>query len=139
MRKELLSAQERKLFQITSSNKENTRTIQQLLSDIAPDEFYYGRDKACMICLPGISQELIQSINTEGFMFAKTSNQCPTLTANMGTGGHNVPLIRTPEQDPDRMFRKLTPKECFYSRATQMTFNCLTLLTVTCTSRLATR
>lgn len=35
------------------------------------------------------------------------SNVCPTLTANMGTGGHNVPLIIT-----ESGFRKLTPKEC---------------------------
>jgi len=36
------------------------------------------------------------------------SNVCPTLTANMGTGGHNVPLIK------DRYgIRKLTPRECF--------------------------
>lgn len=36
------------------------------------------------------------------------SNVCPTLTANMGTGGHNVPLILTTNG-----IRKLTPKECF--------------------------
>ncbi len=36
------------------------------------------------------------------------NNVCPTLTANMGTGGHNVPLILT-----DNGIRKLTPKECF--------------------------
>jgi DNA (cytosine-5)-methyltransferase 1 len=36
------------------------------------------------------------------------SNVCPTLTANMGTGGHNVPLILTKYG-----IRKLTPKECF--------------------------
>ena len=35
-------------------------------------------------------------------------NLCPTLTANMGTGGHNVPLILT-----DDGIRKLTPRECF--------------------------
>lgn len=35
------------------------------------------------------------------------SGVCPTLTANMGTGGHNVPIIR------DKVgIRKLTPKEC---------------------------
>ena len=35
------------------------------------------------------------------------NNLCPTLTANMGTGGHNVPLIR------DNIgIRKLTPREC---------------------------
>jgi DNA (cytosine-5)-methyltransferase 1 len=36
------------------------------------------------------------------------SNVCPTLTANMGTGGHNVPLILS-----QKGIRKLTPKECF--------------------------
>ncbi len=36
------------------------------------------------------------------------SNVCPTLTANMGTGGHNVPLIKD-----NFGIRKLTPKECF--------------------------
>lgn len=36
------------------------------------------------------------------------SNVCPTLTANMGEGGHNVPLILS-----DNGIRKLTPHECF--------------------------
>ncbi|QMT98849.1 DNA (cytosine-5-)-methyltransferase [Mycoplasma tullyi] len=36
------------------------------------------------------------------------SNVCPTLTANMGTGGHNVPLILTPQG-----IRKITPSETF--------------------------
>lgn len=35
------------------------------------------------------------------------SSVCPTLTANMGSGGHNVPLILT-----DNGIRKLSPKEC---------------------------
>lgn len=35
------------------------------------------------------------------------SNLCPTLTANMGTGGHNVPLVKN-----SHGIRKLTPKEC---------------------------
>lgn len=35
-------------------------------------------------------------------------NLCPTLTANMGTGGHNVPLIKDKKD-----IRKLTPRECF--------------------------
>ena len=36
------------------------------------------------------------------------SNCCPTLTANMGGGGHNVPLLKD-----DNGIRKLTPRECF--------------------------
>jgi len=35
------------------------------------------------------------------------NNVCPTLTANMGTGGHNVPIILD-----DYGIRKLTPREC---------------------------
>lgn len=35
------------------------------------------------------------------------SHVCPTLTANMGTGGHNVPLIIR-----NNIIRKLSPKEC---------------------------
>ncbi|MGX2951666.1 DNA cytosine methyltransferase, partial [Ursidibacter sp. B-7004-1] len=36
---------------------------------------------------------------------------CPTLTANMGTGGHNVPLLNV--QGLPETIRKLTPRECF--------------------------
>lgn len=42
------------------------------------------------------------------FVRENKSNVCPTLTANMGLGGHNIPIILdgvTP--------RRLTPKECF--------------------------
>jgi len=35
------------------------------------------------------------------------NNVCPTLTANMGTGGHNVPIIKD-----KKGIRKLTPNEC---------------------------
>jgi DNA (cytosine-5)-methyltransferase 1 len=35
------------------------------------------------------------------------SGVCPTLTANMGTGGHNVPIVKD-----KKGIRKLTPKEC---------------------------
>lgn len=43
------------------------------------------------------------------YVRANKSNVLPTLTANMGTGGHNVPLILTDSGE----IRKLTPKECF--------------------------
>ncbi len=36
------------------------------------------------------------------------SNIFPTLTANMGTGGHNVPLIKQ-----DKKWRKISPREAF--------------------------
>ena len=46
------------------------------------------------------------------------SGVVPTLTANMGTGGHNVPLILTDKGD----IRKLTPKETFNVQGYPKTF-----------------
>jgi DNA (cytosine-5)-methyltransferase 1 len=45
------------------------------------------------------------------------NNLCPTLTANMGTGGHNVPLIKD-----DFGIRKLTPRECASFQGFDKTF-----------------
>jgi DNA (cytosine-5)-methyltransferase 1 len=45
------------------------------------------------------------------------SSVCPTLTANLGTGGHNVPLIFTKQG-----IRKLTPRECFNLQGFPLTF-----------------
>ena len=46
------------------------------------------------------------------------SGECPTLTANMGTGGHNVPLIKD-----DLGIRKLTPRECLNFQGFPKSFN----------------
>lgn len=46
------------------------------------------------------------------------SGVCPTLTANMGTGGHNVPLVLTKHG-----IRKLTPKETFLLQGYPENFN----------------
>ena len=46
------------------------------------------------------------------------SSECPTLTANMGGGGHNVPIIRD-----DYGIRKLTPRECFSLQGFPLNFN----------------
>ena len=45
------------------------------------------------------------------YVRSNKSNLCPTLTANMGTGGHNVPLLNV--QGKPNTIRKLTPRECF--------------------------
>ena len=46
------------------------------------------------------------------------SNLCPTLTANMGTGGHNVPIVYTKTG-----IRKFTPRECFNMMGFDKNFN----------------
>ena len=45
------------------------------------------------------------------------SGVVPTLTANMGEGGHNVPLILS-----DSGIRKLTPHECFNTQGFPKSF-----------------
>lgn len=73
------------------------------------NKYYYGEDKYMF-------NELEKSIISNDTVYQwrrhyvreNKSNVCPTLTANMGTGGHNVPLIK------DQFgLRKLTPRECF--------------------------
>ena len=73
------------------------------------ENFYYREDKDMYI-------ELDKAMTSHDTLYQwrrhyvreNKNNRCPTLTANMGTGGHNVPLIRT-----DDGLRKLTPRECF--------------------------
>jgi DNA (cytosine-5)-methyltransferase 1 len=46
---------------------------------------------------------------------------CPTLTANMGTGGHNVPIVRQ-KIGRKKIWRRLTPQECFNLQGFPKTF-----------------
>ena len=74
------------------------------------DRFFYGEEKY-------MYKELKDTIKSKDTVYQwrrqyvreNKSNVCPTLTANMGTGGHNVPLI----MNDDGRYRKLTPRECF--------------------------
>lgn len=74
------------------------------------DKYYYTSDKHKFYA------DLHENIrNTETvyqwrrvYVRENKSKLCPTLTANMGTGGHNVPLIKAKHG-----IRKLTPRECF--------------------------
>lgn len=87
-----------------------TRTIHDILEKgKQADNLYYKKDHKYY-------PELEKTITSKETIYQwrrvyvreNKSQVCPTLTANMGTGGHNVPLIMD-----DYGFRKLTPKECF--------------------------
>lgn len=74
------------------------------------ERYYYTKDKQDFYLLLEeaiTSQETIYQWRRK-YVRANKSNVVPTLTANMGTGGHNVPLILS-----DTGIRKLTPRECF--------------------------
>ena len=87
-----------------------TKPIGDFLETEEVDEkYYYRQDKYNY-------RELVGSITKKDTVYQwrriyvreNKSGVCPTLTANMGTGGHNVPLIKD-----DHGIRKLTPRECF--------------------------
>ncbi|MBT5029744.1 DNA cytosine methyltransferase [archaeon] len=73
------------------------------------DSKYYYNDKP-------LYDKIKEDINSEHTVYqwrrkyvrANKKGVCPTLTANMGRGGHNVPIIKN-----NNVIRKLTPKECF--------------------------
>lgn len=74
------------------------------------ESFYYREGKQPFY---DVLAESIQSQDTvyqwrRQYVRANKSGVVPTLTANMGTGGHNVPIILT-----DTGIRKLTPREAF--------------------------
>jgi DNA (cytosine-5)-methyltransferase 1 len=87
-----------------------TRTIHDILEKgKQADYLYYKKDHQYY-------PELKKSMTSKDTIYQwrrvyareNKSKLCPTLTANMGTGGHNVPLVLD-----DYGIRKLTPKECF--------------------------
>lgn len=89
---------------------ELTKTIHDILEQGKQDEKYYYSETHPYY------PELKRTITKKDTVYQwrriyvreNKSNVCPTLTANMGAGGHNVPLIKD-----DFGIRKLTPKECF--------------------------
>jgi len=85
------------------------RPICEFLEKDIPSKYYYDSSSK-------IYEKLKENMVKPGtfYQYRRTlvrenkSGVCPTLTANMGTGGHNVPLLL----DGDKI-RKLTPRECF--------------------------
>ncbi len=87
-----------------------TKTIHDILEKgKQADNLYYKKDHAYY---PELEKTILSRDTLyqwrRVYVRENKSNVCPTLTANMGTGGHNVPLIKD-----DFGIRKLTPKECF--------------------------
>lgn len=87
---------------------ELTVKISDLLQKNVPVKYYYNGKP--------LFEKLKNFIKEEGRVYQwrrqyvreNKSGVCPTLTANMGMGGHNVPIIKDKNG-----IRKLTPLECF--------------------------
>ena len=86
----------------------NTQKFTDLLENEVEEEYYYDR-----FDIYPLLKEQMTNPNTayqwrRVYVRENKNNVCPTLTANMGTGGHNVPLILTKKG----RIRKLSPIEC---------------------------
>jgi DNA (cytosine-5)-methyltransferase 1 len=82
-------------------------TIQDILEDNVAEKYYYKTSS-----IYSKIKDFIKNENTvyqwrRQYVRENKKGVVPTLTANMGTGGHNVPLILD-----KKGIRKLTPKEC---------------------------
>lgn len=83
------------------------------------DDYYYYNDKPLF---EKIKDEVIKEDTVYQWRRVYTrenkSGVCPTLTANMGTGGHNVPIIKD-----KKGVRKLVPMECIRLQGFPSNFN----------------
>ena len=85
-----------------------TKTIHDCLENLRVNpEFYYDERYNCYREIKKVihSKNIIYQWRRQ-YVRENKSNACPTLTANMGSGGHNVPLILD-----NFGIRKLTPRE----------------------------
>ncbi|EJR1555802.1 MULTISPECIES: DNA cytosine methyltransferase [Enterococcus] len=89
-----------------------TKTLKDVINfnDIQDDKFYYkdGRQPFYDKLADQITDENTIYQWRRQYVRENKSGVVPTLTANMGTGGHNVPLIKAKSG-----IRKLTPRETF--------------------------
>lgn len=89
-----------------------TTTIADIINfnEKVNDEFYYTSEKTKFFSDLELSITKSNTVYQWRRTYVRENKAClcPTLTANMGTGGHNVPLILAKHG-----IRKLTPRECF--------------------------
>ena len=85
------------------------KKISEFLENDIPTKYYYT-DKSStwnLVKESVVNKDTIYQYRRV-YVRENKSSECPTLTANMGGGGHNVPLVLD-----SKGIRKLTPRECF--------------------------
>jgi DNA (cytosine-5)-methyltransferase 1 len=101
-------------FEFPNPIKLTTKLEEFIDYDNFDDKYVYTPDRCSFF------SELENNMNNKNSIYQwrrvyvreNKSSVCPTLTANMGTGGHNVPLILSYKSNK-KVIRKLTPRECF--------------------------
>lgn len=109
-----------KLFRIPPQINENRKRVKEFLdkSTVIENDIYNNPKNK-------IHERIIEAVKDEDIVYQyrryyvreNKSHVCPTLTANMGSGGHNIPIILD-----NNIPRRLTPKECFNLQGFPKTF-----------------
>lgn len=96
-------------FDLDFPDCEKKKIKEMLLDDIDKKYYYNNKENKIhkMVMEDVVKKNTIYQFRRV-YVRENKSNECPTLTANMGTGGHNVPLVLGKKYP-----RKLTPRECF--------------------------
>ncbi len=84
------------------------KEIQDLLEKNVDEKYYYEGKPLYDKLKTDVKKKNTAYQWRRKYVRENKSGVVPTLTANMGTGGHNVPIIRD-----NKGIRKLTPRECF--------------------------
>lgn len=85
------------------------KPISDFLESNIPLKYYYNdRSSTWDLVKSSVMKKDVVYQYRRVYVRENKSGECPTLTANMGGGGHNVPIILD-----DRGIRKFTPRECF--------------------------
>lgn len=92
--------------------------VTDLLEDDVDEKYYYNGKSLYPKLKDDITEEGKVYQWRRKYVRENKSGVCPTLTANMGTGGHNVPIIKD-----KKGIRKLTPTECFRIQGFPKSYN----------------
>lgn len=86
------------------------KTVSDMLDASTDSKYHYTADKTLIYdkIIDHIDEENVAYQWRRQYVRKNKSGVFPTLTANMGMGGHNVPIVYQ-----GGIIRKLTPRECF--------------------------
>ena len=83
------------------------KTIYDCLEKDVNERYYYNRKSLYSELKNEVKKKDTVYQWRRKYVRENKNGVCPTLTANMGMGGHNVPIILD-----NKGIRKLTPREC---------------------------
>ena len=95
-----------------------TKSFREYVTEKADEKYYYNNKPLYNKIKREIDSEHTVYQWRRKYVRVNKKGVVPTLTANMGRGGHNVPLIKNSVG-----IRKLTPKECFLLQGFPKRFN----------------